>query len=63
MVEGWLVVTIVLEDDGVNLPRMRKTNNSNIPENYIQKLRKLLFTPRMHTQRGFVRLSVCLSVR
>ena len=35
------MVTVVLEDDGVNLPRMRKTNNSNIQENYIQKLRKL----------------------
>ena len=43
MVEGWLGVTVTLEDDGVNLPRMRKTNNSNIPENYIQKLHKLLF--------------------
>ena len=43
MVEGWLVVTVTLGDDGVNLPRMRKTNNSNIPENYIQKLHKLLF--------------------
>ena len=51
----------MLEDDGVNLPRMRKTNNSNIQENYIQKLRKLRFYTAHACAKGLSNW-FCLSV-
>ena len=38
------MVTVTLEDDGVNLPRMRKTNNSNIPENYSEAAQVTFYT-------------------